>query len=89
MTATISAVELEDLFREINAENVDFHDEPPHVWVSALVSPGGRRRVHLGKIWRFLRRASICKTAIGSDSFQEVPKAPAITYLPATTDRAS
>jgi hypothetical protein len=52
MTATISAVELEDLFREINAENVDFHDEPPHVWVSALVSPGGRRRVHLSRIWQ-------------------------------------
>ncbi|WP_407671779.1 helix-turn-helix domain-containing protein [Paraburkholderia hospita] len=69
--------------------DVDFHDEAPHAWVSALASPGGRRRVHLGKIWRFLRRASICKTAICSDSFQEVPKAPAITYLPATTDRAS
>lgn len=33
-TAAIGAMELEDLFREINAENVDFHDEPPHVWVS-------------------------------------------------------
>jgi hypothetical protein len=29
--ATISAVELDDLLREIDAENVDFHDEPPHV----------------------------------------------------------
>jgi len=28
-------VELEDLLREINAENVDFHDEPPHLRVSA------------------------------------------------------
>ncbi|BCZ85187.1 hypothetical protein PTKU64_88620 [Paraburkholderia terrae] len=39
MAAMISAVELEDLLREINAENVDFHDEPPHVWVSALSVP--------------------------------------------------
>jgi hypothetical protein len=29
-SATIGAVKLEDLFREIDTENVDFHDEPPH-----------------------------------------------------------
>jgi hypothetical protein len=49
--AAISAVELEHLLREVNAENVDFHDEPPHVWLSASVSLEGRRRVHLSKIW--------------------------------------
>lgn len=57
--ATISAVELEDLLREIDAENVDFHDEPPHVWVSALVPPAGRRRVHLSKIWRFVSNSRL------------------------------
>lgn len=40
-TATISAVELKDLLGEIDAENVDFHDEPPHIWVSTLVSLEG------------------------------------------------
>jgi hypothetical protein len=50
--AAISAVELEDLFREINAENVDLHDEPPHVWLSGSVSPEGRHRVHLSEISR-------------------------------------
>ena len=29
-SATIGSVKLEDLFREIDAENVDFHDEPNH-----------------------------------------------------------
>lgn len=44
--STIRAVELEGLLCKIDAENVDFHDELPHVWVSASVSPEGRRRVH-------------------------------------------
>ena len=32
----------EDLFGEIDAENIDFYDEPPHVrWTSVSVSQGG------------------------------------------------
>jgi hypothetical protein len=30
-SAKIGPVEPEELFREVDAENVDFHDEPPHV----------------------------------------------------------
>jgi hypothetical protein len=49
--ATISAVEPEDLLREINAEKVDFHDEPlTSGWVRWC--PPRERRVHLSKFWR-------------------------------------
>lgn len=30
-SATIGSIELEDPFGEIDAENIDFHDEPPYV----------------------------------------------------------
>jgi hypothetical protein len=30
-SAAFSAVKLEDVLRKINAEKIDFHDEPPNV----------------------------------------------------------
>jgi hypothetical protein len=44
-SAAIGPVKLEDLFREIDTENVDFHDEPPHV---RLTSVSVSRRVASG-----------------------------------------
>jgi hypothetical protein len=36
LSAAIGTVKLEDLFREIDTENVDFHDEPPHVRLTSV-----------------------------------------------------
>jgi hypothetical protein len=48
-SAKIGPVELEDLFREVDAENVDFHDEPPHVRVAPRSNINSAYIVSTGK----------------------------------------
>jgi hypothetical protein len=41
-SATIGSTELDDLFGPIDAGNIDFHDEPPHVRLTSVsVTPKG------------------------------------------------
>lgn len=51
MPATIGVVDSEGLFGEIDAENFDFHDDPPTSGCLLVSVPGGKRQIPLSKIF--------------------------------------